>query len=358
MFIATERVPKDRTHREDRAMIKRNLWRWFGSLAIVLVILGLAFLQREEVALMIATVQNAHVAWLAVAIALQIVVYVMFAVVMHQSLVLVQRPLTLASIFPFSFTGIVLNRFIPAGGTAVEVIGLLNRGVPQGATTVVLSLNILSGIAAFGLMLVGGTAYQIAHGGLDLRGGLGLVGGIAVAALAIALIIRRARDREGLTRKALALQRGAGRLLRRSFAPEGMLHFIDETYDSVALIRTNAFGFIRLIGLHLTALLLDCVGLVLLFVALGYRPDFLLVLLGYSLAYVIATLSSLPGGGGSFEAAMALTYTQLGVPAHLALSVTLLYRLMTFWLPLLVVAFTANRIRMPRLQAASRVKRS
>lgn len=339
-------------------MNNRSLWRWFGSLALVLVIIGLAFLRREEVALMIATVQTAHFGWLAVSLAVQVVVYLMFAVVMHQSLVLVHRPLTLASIFPFSFTGIVLNRFLPAGGTAVEIIGLLNRGVPQGTTTVVLSLNILSGVAAFGLMLVGGAAYQIGHGGLELRGGLGVVGGVALAVIAIVLIIRQARDRAGLTRKALALQRGAARLLRRSFPPEGMLHFIEETYDSIALIRANMLGFMRLIGLHLSALLLDCMGLVLLFFALGYRPDFLMVLLGYSLAYIVATLSSLPGGGGSFEATMALTYTQLGVPAHLAFSVTLLYRLMTFWLPLLAVAFTANRIGAPRLQAASPLKRT
>lgn len=346
-------------------MKRRNFWRWFGSLAFVLVIVGLAFLQRDEVALMVETVQNAHAAWLAVSIGLQGVVYVMFAIVMHHSLVLVQRPLTLASILPFSFTGIVLNRFLPAGGTAVEVMGLLNRGVPRGTTTVVLSLNILSGIAAFGLLLVGCIGYQIAHGGLDLRGGLALVGGIAIGMISTVLIIRQARDREGLTRKALALQRGAGRLLRRSFAPEGMLHFIAETYDSTALIRTNAIGFVQLIGLQLAALLLDCVGLVLLFVALGFQPDFLLVLLGYTLAYVVSTLTSLPGGGGSFEAAMALTYTQLGMPAHLALSVTLLYRLMTFWLPLLAVAFTANSIRAPRsphpvspLRSASPVKRA
>jgi Mg2+-importing ATPase len=136
-----------------------------------------------------------------------------------------------------------------------------------------------------------------------------------------------------------------------------MLDFVAETYDSIALIRTNAFGFVRLIGLHLSALLLDCVGLTLLCVALGFHPDFLLVLLGYSLAYVIAAVSSLPGGGGSFEAAMAVTFTQLGVPGHLALSVTLLYRLMTFWLPLLPVAFTANSIRAPRpRQPASRLR--
>jgi uncharacterized protein (TIRG00374 family) len=325
-------------------------WRWLGSIAMILVIAGLALLRREEVVSMITTVQDADPAWLAIAIGLQFVVYLVFAVVMHHSLVLVRHPLPLTSIFPFSFTGIVLNRFLPAGGTAVEVLGLLSRGVPQGTTTVVLSLNILSGVVAFGLMLAGGIGYQALYGGIDLQRGSALAVALVLVLLAIFVIVRQARDRERLTQNLLALQRWTGRLLRRSFAPESMLRFVAETYDSLALIRTNVMGFVRLVGLNLAALLLECAGLALLFIALGFRPDFLTLLLGFSLAYVVATISSLPGGGGSFETAMVVTYTQLGIPAHLALSVTLLYRLLTFWFPLIAVVFTANRIRAPRAQ--------
>jgi uncharacterized protein (TIRG00374 family) len=68
------------------------------------------------------------------------------------------------------------------------------------------------------------------------------------------------------------------------------------------------------------------------------------VLLGYSLAYFFSTISSLPGGGGTFEALMVVTITNLGIDQALALSVTLLYRLLAFWMPLVISAIIYRRV--------------
>lgn len=329
--------------------IKQN-WRWFVSVAVVVAVAGLAFVRRSELESVVATVRGARPGWLAGATLLQISVYIMFALVLRQSLIILKYRLRLRNVLPISFTGIVLNRFFPSSGTVAEVVGLVGRNVPQGTATVALTLNLLSGFTAFGILLLGGLGYLFTHGGIVIGNLIALLPALVIVLLIALFIFRQARDRDRLTRRALALQRKVGRVLHRSFAPAAILRFLEEMYDGFALIRSNSKSFIRLVGMQLMALLLDSAGLTLLFLSLNVQPHPLLVLLGYALAYTVATVSSLPGGGGSFEAAMTLTYTRLGIPSHVALSVTLLYRFMTFWLPLLVVALTANRLRRKQSQ--------
>jgi uncharacterized protein (TIRG00374 family) len=123
-----------------------------------------------------------------------------------------------------------------------------------------------------------------------------------------------------------------------------VLAFIAELYEGTALMSRDRFGFVQLVALQLVALLLDCLTILLLFWAVGVWPHFSVVLLGYSLAYFFSTISSLPGGGGTFEALMVVTMTNLGIEAAIALSVTLLYRLLAFWLPLLVSSVIYRRV--------------
>ena len=133
-----------------------------------------------------------------------------------------------------------------------------------------------------------------------------------------------------------------------------VLAFIAELYEGTALMSRDRFGFVQLVALQLVALLLDCLTILLLFWAVGVWPHFSVVLLGYSLAYFFSTISSLPGGGGTFEALMVVTMTNLGIEAAIALSVTLLYRLLAFWLPLPdLVGDLPPRSQSPRCAAQS-----
>src|SRR5688500_11344540 len=134
---------------------KQN-WRWFVLVVVVVAIAGLAFARRSELGAVAATVRSARPGWLAAAMLLQASVYVMLALVLRQCLIILSYRLRLQSILPISFTGIVLNRFFPSSGTIAEIVGLANRGVPQGTATVALSLNLLSGFSAFGILLLGG----------------------------------------------------------------------------------------------------------------------------------------------------------------------------------------------------------
>lgn len=323
----------------------RHNWRWIVSLAIIPMVALLAFVHRSELESVVVTVHKADPLWLALAVLIQICVYVMFSLVMRQCLIILNYRLPIRRVLPVSFAGIALNRFFPSSGTIAEIVGLGKCGVPRGTAMIALSLNLLSGFAAFGVLLLTGFGYLLTHGGIGAGNLLALVPVLILLPLVVMFVFNQARNRKRVTHQAIAIQQTLGRLLRRSFSPHAMLRFLDDAYAGAALIRANLKAFVQLVCMQLITLLLDGSGLMLLFFTLNLHPHLLTVLLGYALAYTVAMVSSLPGGGGSFEAAMTLTYARLGIASHVALSVALLYRLMTFWLPLIVVALTANRLR-------------
>src|SRR6266700_1317603 len=72
-----------------------------------------------------------------------------------------------------------------------------------------------------------------------------------------------------------------------------------------------------------------------------------LVVLAYVAAELLAMIPLTPGGLGFVEAGLIGTLTLAGVPAHDALTATLLYRLVAYWLPLPVggIAYALFRLR-------------
>ena len=68
--------------------------------------------------------------------------------------------------------------------------------------------------------------------------------------------------------------------------------------------------------------------------AVGASPRPSLVLLAYTAAEVLALIPFTPGGLGFVEAGLVGTLTLAGVPGPDALTATLLYRLVAFWLPI------------------------
>jgi len=83
--------------------------------------------------------------------------------------------------------------------------------------------------------------------------------------------------------------------------------------------------------------------------AVGADPRPSLVVLAYASAELLAQIPFTPGGLGFVEAGLVGTLTLAGVPGAAALAATLLYRLVSYWLPIPVggVAYLLFRHRYP-----------
>ncbi len=70
------------------------------------------------------------------------------------------------------------------------------------------------------------------------------------------------------------------------------------------------------------------------FLAFNYQPHLAIVIFTYAIAKILTTISFIPGGLGISEASMSLIFIGFGVPAPTALAAVLIFRLLSFWLPI------------------------
>ncbi len=98
----------------------------------------------------------------------------------------------------------------------------------------------------------------------------------------------------------------------------------------------------------------DVLTMYLIFMAAGYKVNFGVLFAGYGLPLLLAKMAFIiPGGLGVIETSMAALFTSLGVPDDIALVVVLGYRLISFWIPVMVgflVYFLINRKQMKEEQ--------
>ena len=81
-------------------------------------------------------------------------------------------------------------------------------------------------------------------------------------------------------------------------------------------------------------LLFDMLTLFFVFLSSGYSVNIGTMTIGYAIAILVSKLAFvIPGGIGLFEASMIGLFISLGVPKQIAISVTAVYRLLSFWIP-------------------------
>jgi uncharacterized protein (TIRG00374 family) len=96
--------------------------------------------------------------------------------------------------------------------------------------------------------------------------------------------------------------------------------------------------------------LADAATIFVLFLGFNFHPSFLAVLAGATLTKVIAKISISPGSLGFFEGAMVFFYASIGIPFNLAVIVTLLFRALSFWLPMPVGLFLYRRLHSVKIK--------
>jgi len=103
---------------------------------------------------------------------------------------------------------------------------------------------------------------------------------------------------------------------------------------------------------HCCVFLSDSITLFALFQGLGVEITFLSVFVGFVLTKIISLLPFLPGSLILFEGSMTLLYVRFGVPFAVAAVVTILYRVLSFWLPIPVGFFLYRRLQNAKINKA------
>jgi glycosyltransferase 2 family protein len=135
--------------------------------------------------------------------------------------------------------------------------------------------------------------------------------------------------------------------LRRVPAPstESIASFAANLQGSIELLRRERRR-LWLPLLHAFAIpSLQLLMLELLFLAFRSPVGFGMLVAGYAIGTLLVIIAITPAGLGPVEGIMILTYSSLGVEPETAALVTLLYRGVSFWLPLVAGFFALRRLQ-------------
>jgi hypothetical protein len=327
-------------------LLRLALW-----IAVPGVVAWVAWTHRESLAGALRLMRHAELRWLAGGAVAAATLYLCRAFVYRVPLRLLGYSAGLAFLWSAAMTTSALQQVLPAGGAvgyAFLTYAMHQRGVPAGRASLIALVDTLSYAFAVATLVIGSLVWLGVTGHLHLEAFRSLfLAGVVILAIGV-WIYWLQRERRRFVPVVLRIGRRIVTSLGRRWREEPVRDFLDEFYRGKGLIRRRPRAFIGMIGLQYVAVACDAATLYAAFVALGQWPRPSIVFLGFVVAMGGAAAISVPGGGGTFETLMSAFFVSEGIPAADAIAATLLFRVITFWLPVAVAGLVLLRLRRRR----------
>ncbi len=307
---------------------------WLIGLAILVAVVGLG-LHFSEAAGFARLVEQAKPAWLAVAFAFQALTYAAQAQIWRSVTRAAGLALPLAAAYGLSLVKLLVDQALPSSGLSGAIVvadALKRRGVPQDVAMAGIVVSSAAYLLAYVVALAAGLVVMVAKGTaapmIVALVVVFIVAASAVAALEIGLSGRARQDRS---------------------IPRGRLRRLLEPLERARpMLARNPVLIATAVALQLVVVALDCLTLWGLLRALGTPAALDAVFSSFMVSTLLRTVTVIPGGLGTFEAVLVVTLHDAGIPVAAALSATLLFRGLSFWLPMLPGALLARRFHAVR----------
>src|SRR5512132_147509 len=241
--------------------------------------------------------------------------------------------------------GNAVGRIVPGTATPFTVVMLEKTGLGGGEAAAALTAS--TGLQISTALALPVLAIPAIMGGAPVNHGLATAAylGVGVFVLLIgagAVLFRTDAPLEWLGR---TVQRALNATVRRRRPVTGLSSMLLSDRDFVRSTLDRGWRSALLAAVGNTGF--DYLALLCALRAVGASPRPSLVVLAYAAAELAAQIPFTPGGLGFVEAGLVGTLTLAGTPASAAVTATLLYRLVSYWLPIPVggVAYLLFRRR-------------
>jgi uncharacterized protein (TIRG00374 family) len=311
----------------------RRLWLAWLSGILLLVVVGIVISRRGEELKFAELLKHARPSWLVLAVLLQIGTYACAAGAWHRVLARQKIKTSLLQLIPLGLAKLFMDQVVPSAGlsgTLLVVKALKRRGVPDGASVSAVVVGLLGFHLAYGLALVTAVVLLALSGDLSRRMlAIAIVSTLLIAVMIVGLLWL-ARGRKGPVRSWLMKIPMVKRFLQElQDAPKEALH------DRPLLLQTTLLQF----GIFV----LDAATVVVCLAALGATASVTGVFAALVIASLVATLTPIPSGLGTFDATMLAMLHLVGVSTTAGVGAVLLFRGFTLMLPLLPGLWLARR---------------
>jgi len=306
---------------------------WLVGIAVLAAVVAAAMHFAEERAFL-RLLGQIDGAWLLAAVALQALTYLAQAATWLTVLRRSGAPVSVGYATALSLQKLFIDQALPSmglSGTASVVKALEEHGAAQPAVMAAVAVDVSCYFAAYVLSL--GTALVVF-----------LVGGHASALVVTAAVLFLAFAGALATAILVLSGRPAGRATRQLLRVPGVGHMVDLLRQADPHLARDPRLLLRATLLQISVFVLDAATLWVLILALGVEASPAPVFASFMLASLLRTVGLLPGGLGTFEAASVSALTLTGTPVAVALSATLLFRGLSFWLPMIPGLVIARRV--------------
>ncbi len=326
--------------------------RWLLVLAL-LGLMGLVMLRLTDLRTLAAILARGNWWWVLAATAVHVLYFVLYALLYRYSFAAAEVDSRLAELIPLLFASIFVNTVTVsagAGAAALFIDDAVERGESGARASVAVVLVLTVDLLTLVPFLLSGMEAISTHRTLRIPGAV--AGGIFLlytTFLCVALVLAGWRPRLlhwVLTRCEAGINRIGAHFRRPALLPDG---WGERTAWQAAEASLAIFSHPRRLLLALlTGLVLHVVnlaGLYLLFLAFQQPVDLGTLLAGFGLGVISLVITLVPQGVGAAEGIMALVFTALGIPGPQAVAISLAFRGLNFWLPLLLGFFCLRSTR-------------
>jgi len=330
----------------ERARISRDFLVWVVGAAMLgaVVTVAVHFAEEREFARLL---EQAHPWWLLLAGALQAMTYLAEGEVWRTVTRADGSAINLRMASQLAVAKLFVDQAVPTGGisgTILYVQGLLRAGVRRGAALAGVVVATFSYYSSYVLCL--SAAVVIAAAGANLSRAVRSIATtflIVSATFAVAVLLQPGKEPGPVTRQLerLPLLRRGLRLLRQA--------------DSTLAHRPRLLA--QAVGWQIAIVFLDAATIWVLLRAVGADSHPKVVFTSYMFSSLLRTVGIVPGGLGVFEAASVFMLHGAGIPISAALAATLLFRGLSFWLPMLPGLVFAQRLVGLSKRHAARLQR-
>ena len=295
---------------------------WIFGFAVLAAVI-IAVLHFSEERELVRITENAQPWWLAIAILLQAGTYLAQGETWRVVTRAAKFSVPLSAAFKLSLAKLFIDQALPSAGisgTVVVARALEQRGVSRAVVMAAVVVDSVSYYAAYVLTLAVALLITI-------------LGGHA-SPLIVAAALFFVMFSVVLTVTALVLSGGSSvgpKWLKRVPLLKHALALLGQADPKLA----RSLPLIFKSGLfQLAIVLLDAATVWVLIRSLGEVASPTGVFASFMIATLLRTIGIVPGGLGTFEAASVVTLKLAGVPVAVALAATLLFRGLSFWLPM------------------------
>jgi putative heme transporter len=291
--------------------------------------------QRRTLVQSLDVLGTANLGWLLVALALEAASLTAFGLSRRTLLRANGSRVSLRSVMAVTYASNALSQSVPFAGTELAVVysyrQFRRRGLDAATTSWALTVSWICSVAGLALLLVAGAAAS----GATAASAAGFAGAalylLPVAGILLALRFTRVR---AILHAVLAWLAAASKRMfgKPEHGADGLERFLEEVSRTTLPMRGYAVAF----GMGVANWALDCAALAAAIAAMGQPVPWSSLLLVYGAGAAVGSTGVTPGGFLLVELAMSAALTAAGLPSSKAVAAVLAYRVVNFWLVLLV----------------------